>query len=118
MNRDLEAMRAENDELVHQQSQLQQTNASLQQRAEQAEKAAAELQEEMERHKRMEGELRDLVTRGQESCEALQASAEEMAKEAKEAGGVTETEKQELQSRVEKQERHIAEAGAGFGHDR
>ena len=49
--------------------------------------------------------------------EAL-AQREAEAKEAKEAGGVTETEKQELQSRVEKQERHIAEAGAGFGHDR
>ena len=49
--------------------------------------------------------------------EAL-AQREAEAKEAKEAGGVTETEKQELQSRVEKQEHHIAEAGAGFGHDR
>ena len=61
---------------------------------------------------------KERLTREVATLKAEKERREKEAKEAKEAGGVTETEKQELQSRVEKQEHHIAEAGAGFGHDR
>lgn len=126
IHRELEATRAENDELIHQQSVLKRSQDETLQRATQAEKTRDELQEEVERHKRMEGELRDLVTRGQESCEALKASAEEKereaaslretlakkeaeAKEAKEIGGAKESEVSELHEKMEKQDQLVKE---------